>query len=268
MADRRAGRGRARDEGPEGWSFRGSAHYQFHLVRSSVARQFVPPDLPLVELAGYTLGGFYYANYADSPAGRMDELVVLSGLVWNAPTSCAWASHVFVDRRSAVSHGRRVFGLPSRLSTIRQRRAVQGGGEVVAVESGGGPIVELRRKARPSALKGPKISFQLPSFSGRTKHKPDLLKYDLDLSATIQPCAGYEVSLPASRGSSKAGSALAAQVGSILSGKMLASLSFKNMSMHVKRPEVFAKNEKKGSTPIGVPKRRRAGSAKISSVQT
>ena len=118
MADRRAGRGRARDEGPEGWSFRGSAHYQFHLVRSSVARQFVPPDLPLVELAGYTLGGFYYANYADSPAGRMDELVVLSGLVWNAPTSCAWASHVFVDRRSAVSHGRRVFGLPSRLRCV------------------------------------------------------------------------------------------------------------------------------------------------------
>ena len=200
--------------------------------------------------------------------GSYISWLVLSGLVWNAPTSCAWASHVFVDRRSAVSHGRRVFGLPSRLSTIRQRRAVQGGGEVVAVESGGGPIVELRRKARPSALKGPKISFQLPSFSGRTKHKPDLLKYDLDLSATIQPCAGYEVSLPASRGSSKAGSALAAQVGSILSGKMLASLSFKNMSMHVKRPEVFAKNEKKGSAPIGVPKRRRAGSAKISSVQT
>ncbi|QDZ21419.1 hypothetical protein A3770_05p39370 [Chloropicon primus] len=57
----------------------------------------VVQEMPLVELNGYTLGGFYYANYEDSPAGPMDELVVLSGLVWNAPTSCAWASHVLLD---------------------------------------------------------------------------------------------------------------------------------------------------------------------------
>ena len=78
----------------------------------------------------YTLGGFYLARYADSPVGQFDEvcqantacndicihgawcndnsilpsmqcaqLVALAGLVWNAPTSCAWAARVYVSNR-------------------------------------------------------------------------------------------------------------------------------------------------------------------------
>jgi hypothetical protein len=53
-------------------------------------RKHVPADLKLVELFGYTLGGIYLARYEDSPAGTFDEMVALGGLVWNAPTSCAW----------------------------------------------------------------------------------------------------------------------------------------------------------------------------------
>ena len=48
--------------GTGGWSFSGSAHYQFHLVKSSVARRHVPPGMPLVEAFGHTLGGFYLAR--------------------------------------------------------------------------------------------------------------------------------------------------------------------------------------------------------------
>jgi hypothetical protein len=66
-----------------------SALYQLHLVKSTTARAFVPPDLRLVEAFGYTLGGMFLARYHDSPAGEFDELVVIAGIVWDPPTSCA-----------------------------------------------------------------------------------------------------------------------------------------------------------------------------------
>jgi hypothetical protein len=40
-------------------------------------------------------------------------MVVLAGLVWNAPTSCAWASRVMVNSRAARIHGLKAVGLPS-----------------------------------------------------------------------------------------------------------------------------------------------------------
>jgi hypothetical protein len=74
----------------------------------------------------YTLGGFYLARYTDSPVGPFDEvsgmvrwllglsvatasdkrlrhvmcalqLVAMAGLIWNFPTSCAWAARVYVN---------------------------------------------------------------------------------------------------------------------------------------------------------------------------
>nr|CAB3499243.1 unnamed protein product [Digitaria exilis] len=78
------------------WVFKGRqgyklcpALYQLHLVKASTARAFVPRDLRLVEAFGYTLGGMFLARYHDSPAGAFDELVVIAGIVWNPPTSCA-----------------------------------------------------------------------------------------------------------------------------------------------------------------------------------
>lgn len=76
--------------------FKGRALYQLHTVKASVARRFVPPELKLVEAFGYTLGGLFLANYDGSPAGQFDETVVIAGIVWNAPTSCAWAGRVLV----------------------------------------------------------------------------------------------------------------------------------------------------------------------------
>ncbi|KAL0385281.1 UNVERIFIED_CONTAM: protein NEOXANTHIN-DEFICIENT 1 [Sesamum radiatum] len=66
-----------------------SALYQLHLVKAETARAFIPKEFKLVEAFGYTLGGFFLANYEDSPAGNFDELVVIAGIVWNPPTSCA-----------------------------------------------------------------------------------------------------------------------------------------------------------------------------------
>eukprot|EP00894_Picocystis_sp_ML_P000204 jgi/Pico_ML_1/50721/g1880.t1 len=81
------------------WKFTGRALYQLNLVKVEDAYQFVPKDLPIVNFFGYTVGGLYLARYDHSPAGNMDEMVVLAGLVWDPPVSCAWASHVFVNKR-------------------------------------------------------------------------------------------------------------------------------------------------------------------------
>ncbi|KAK9803448.1 hypothetical protein WJX73_002248 [Symbiochloris irregularis] len=99
--------------GPPPWVFKGRAFYQLNLVKVDQAKQFVPDHLKLVSLFGYTLGGLYLARYTDSPAGAFDEVVVLAGLVWNFPTSCAWAARVYVNNREARDHGRSAIGLPS-----------------------------------------------------------------------------------------------------------------------------------------------------------
>eukprot|EP00775_Hariotina_reticulata_P007860 gene7860-8056_t len=69
------------------------------------ARKHIPKELKLVECFGYTLGGVYLARYEDSPAGTFDECVAMAGLVWNPPTSCAWAARVYVNNKEARDHG-------------------------------------------------------------------------------------------------------------------------------------------------------------------
>ncbi|XP_031260966.1 protein NEOXANTHIN-DEFICIENT 1 isoform X3 [Pistacia vera] len=111
------------------WTFKGSALYQLHLVKAETARAVIPKELRLVEAFGYTLGGFFLASYEDSPAGAFDELVVIAGIVWNPPTSCAWAARVLVNSDEACDHGRKVeyVGLPSQVARFTKRiTAVQG----------------------------------------------------------------------------------------------------------------------------------------------
>ena len=105
------------------WRFAGRALYQLNLVKSSEARKHVPADLKLVELFGYTLGGVYLARYEDSPAGTFDEMVALGGLVWNAPTSCAWAARVYVNNKDARNHGVKTCGLPSNFAHFDEEGA-------------------------------------------------------------------------------------------------------------------------------------------------
>ena len=83
------------------------------------ARKYVPSDLPLVNFFGWTLGGFYLARYSHSPVGAFDEFVALAGLVWDFPTSCAWAARVFVTNKEARTHGISEVGLPSRLAGFK-----------------------------------------------------------------------------------------------------------------------------------------------------
>jgi len=50
------------------------------------------------------------------PNQTAQQCVVMAGLVWNAPLSCAWAGRVYVSNKEARDHGLAHVGLPSRLA--------------------------------------------------------------------------------------------------------------------------------------------------------
>ncbi|KAF3787281.1 hypothetical protein EJ110_NYTH23520 [Nymphaea thermarum] len=139
----------------------GQARYQLHLVKADMVRALVPKDLRLVEAFGYTLGGMFLAHYEDSPAGAFDELVTIAGIVWNPPTSCAWASRVLVSSHEACQHGRKDVGLPSHYASFSK-------------------IVILTLKLEQSHF------YDMVLYSGNTDHNPHLLKYSCQISCSIR----------------------------------------------------------------------------------
>ncbi|GKC32145.1 protein neoxanthin-deficient 1 [Tanacetum coccineum] len=180
-----------------------TALYQFHLVKAEIARAIIPKEFKLVEAFGYTLGGFFLANYNESPFGTFDELVVIAGIVWNPPTSHAWAARVYVNSDEACRHGRKEFGLPSQIGRFTKNvKAVskspqRNDMDIQVAEIDGHVATNLYdiRLTSPvtktNPLKwmflGPNIKMSLPSFSGHTKHKPQLLKYSCQIECRVQP---------------------------------------------------------------------------------
>ncbi|EXB81212.1 hypothetical protein L484_013153 [Morus notabilis] len=208
------------------WIFKGSALYQLHLVKAKTARACIPKDLRLVEAFGYTLGGFFLASYDDSPAGVFDELVVIAGLVWNPPTSCAWATKVLVNSDEACEHGRKEVGLPSQVarfskritSISRQQDSSRSTGflnmfgmgtglsdwysrdrmdvQVTAEDTSSFNLTSLVPAFSLDKWMGPSIKMSLPSFSGRTQHTPDLLKYSCKIQCRVRAVHPAKVSGP------------------------------------------------------------------------
>ncbi|XP_019052320.1 PREDICTED: protein NEOXANTHIN-DEFICIENT 1 isoform X2 [Nelumbo nucifera] len=212
------------------WLFKGSALYQLHLVKAETARAFIPKDFRLVEAFGYTLGGFFLAHYDDSPAGIFDELVVIAGIVWNPPTSCAWAARVLVNSQEACFHGRKCVGLPSQVAgfskrtmAISERSRNKKNGflnmfgmgsaffcpknqlDIQVMEIKGSSATDFCNISLPTAESksdnmwmGPTIKMSLPSFSGNTKYTPHLLKYSCQISCRVRPVVPAKVSGPIS----------------------------------------------------------------------
>lgn len=231
-------------ESPPPWVFTGKALYQLHLIRARDARAHVPKDLRLVEAFGYTLGGVYMARYDSSPCGKLDEVVILGGLVWNPPTSCAWASRVYVDSKEAREHGVKTCGLPSRIAKFDDAVTTQGETRRGVNWWSGKPrkeadpkvkIIESKRELceiimpNEPSLKGPRISMSLPSFSGRTKKLPDLLKYSLQMHANVRLSSPIKISV-------EPNSSEEISVVNILQSKPLLCIAFDNMRMAVGAP--------------------------------
>ncbi|CAI5473485.1 unnamed protein product [Closterium sp. Yama58-4] len=162
------------------WIFKGRALYQLNLVKADVARQVVPPELKLVEAFGYTLGGVYYAQYDSSPAGKFDELVIIPGIVWDPPASCAWAAAVMVDSASARDHGIKEVGLPSRFVSFNKK--LLPAPQSVAHTA---PLNSISSPPSTSPLNDPSASAS-PSPSSPSSHAPDKAPLQL-LSRFINP---------------------------------------------------------------------------------
>ncbi|XP_020226615.1 protein NEOXANTHIN-DEFICIENT 1 isoform X1 [Cajanus cajan] len=214
------------------WVFKGSAWYQLHLVKADKARACIPKEFKLVEAFGYTLGGFFLASYEDSPVGVFDELVVIAGLVWNRPTSCAWATRVYVNNDEACYHGRKEVGLPSQMARFskantaisREQRDKKseflnriGIGAVFSTPKDPMNVqvtkircldaedtcninISLTSPAVPALglghWMGPTIRMSLPSFSGGTEYNPNLLKYSCKIECRVQALKPLKVSGP------------------------------------------------------------------------
>ncbi|KAM3402505.1 hypothetical protein ACQJBY_006403 [Aegilops geniculata] len=235
------------------WVFKGSALYQLQLVKAATARAFVPKDLRLVEAFGYTLGGMFLARYHDSPAGQFDEvivvifipsllprfpvrfltsfasqLVVIAGIVWNPPTSCAWAARVLVNSAEACRHGRKEVGLPSHVAAFSETEAcalrnkpnnflnILGMGSgfskqenyrgIEISEASGSssrhlcnislPLNASRGSHKRNRWMGPAIKMSLPSFSGQTEDHPELLKYSCKVECRVRPVSPAKIWSP------------------------------------------------------------------------
>lgn len=133
------------------WVFKGRALYQLQLVPVEEAKKYVPPELNLVSLFGYTLGGFYLARYEDSPVGKFDELVTIAGIVWNPPTSSAWAARVYVNNSEARDHGVWRVGLPSRLVSFT---ALDSASSAAQQQTQGGLLAVAPNNACPPQQQG------------------------------------------------------------------------------------------------------------------
>ncbi|XP_022145818.1 protein NEOXANTHIN-DEFICIENT 1 [Momordica charantia] len=259
------------------WTFRGRALYQLHLVKGKIARACIPKELRLVEAFGYTLGGFFLASYDDSPAGTFDELVVIAGIVWNRPTSCAWAAKVLVNSVQACDHGRKEIGLPSqvarftkRIEAVPKHRSESGllnslGGKInvynqknqehVQVTEVKGPTstsicnINLSTSVPLNKWMGPAIKMSLPSYSGHTEYTPELFKYSCQIRCRVRAVKPMKVSVefPAQnehhsctrRGGEGAEEEQSLST-SVLLSKPILALEFSCMEMKVEAPTVVS----------------------------
>lgn len=172
------------------WEFRGKALYQLHLVKASDARRAVPSELELVTAFGYTLGGVYVARYDDSPCGAFDEMVVLGGLVWNKPLSCAWASRVYVNNEEARKHGVKTCGLPSRRADFTAKKDDDAGKEETSTQQPSG-ITGRRRKKKElrsaATILFPGFRFVNAPPRTETPTRPDSFFSDNNTNRTHRP---------------------------------------------------------------------------------
>ncbi|XP_051122083.1 protein NEOXANTHIN-DEFICIENT 1 isoform X2 [Andrographis paniculata] len=253
------------------------ALYQLHLVKTETARAFIPKEFKLVEAFGYTLGGFFLANYEDSPAGIFDELVIIAGIVWNPPTSCAWAARVLVNSEKACVHGRKDVGLPSQFANFTKRIAAipatdkkrsrfcsflskigMRGSEVNVKNSMDIQVKETKDGSRtamdicsinlPAAAMeapkndakkwiGPSLKLCLPSFSGRTEYNPHLLKYSCKIECRLRVVPPAKVMGPSEADNDKDERNHCI---SIMLSKPILALKFNRLKMTVEAPSIVA----------------------------
>jgi hypothetical protein len=97
---------------PAPWRLRGSAVIVPVPLRVQRARAFLPDDVEVVSVGGWTGGGVLLADYRDGATLDYHELIVFAGLVRAGRRRGPWVSHIVVDSPASVAGGRRIWGLP------------------------------------------------------------------------------------------------------------------------------------------------------------
>jgi hypothetical protein len=126
---------------PPPWPFHAAhIYYQLRWMKADIAAKHCPPAPPTTNLYqlsifGYTLGGIFCIEYANSPIGPYREVAILSSLVGMVPQRKrkqhpqpqqvlglpqlgAWASHIYVDSNDAAQYGTKYWGLPATVVPI------------------------------------------------------------------------------------------------------------------------------------------------------
>ncbi|KAL6776373.1 CGL24 [Auxenochlorella protothecoides x Auxenochlorella symbiontica] len=267
------------------WEFEGRALYQLSLVRVDEARRHIPADLPLVSLFGWTLGGLYLARYTSSPAGAFDELVALAGLVWDGPTSCAWAGRVLVNSPAALQHGQQAVGLPSHAARFQAAghsawwHGGTPGGEIAATQARGWG----QTRAESAAPAAPCLVVSLDDQAGRrgqpgpeARHSPTLCALRLP-TVPSRKVPRMKLTLPSFSGATEAVPTLlkyslkmhariqpcrrilqhplepegehdehVAAIQRLTGGRAVLCLAFEDMKMEVQEPSPMVQETKKG----------------------
>ena len=170
--------------------------YQPAWVPAQAAQAATPPDVTLLSLFGWTLGGTFVVEWTDSPVGPYREVAVLSALVVRGGVFGAWVSHIVVDSPDAMVHGRELWGLPARVGSVAFEAAPDNAAGRLVFEEDTRVTVQgwdgwLKEQATPRAeaeetrarghlgLALPSLSGCLDTPSGRTP----LLRYPLQLSS-------------------------------------------------------------------------------------
>lgn len=99
------------------WHLQGQALQTLHWLDVDCVRPMIPAALSIVPLLpGKTLGSVYIATYGKGSSLEYNELIVVSGLVYQAGRWGAWISHIYVDNPNSVQGGREIWGLPKELA--------------------------------------------------------------------------------------------------------------------------------------------------------
>ena len=104
---------------PAPWKLAGFGVQTVQLVDVRDVREFVPPELSIVQvLPGKTLGVIAFAHYGPGSVLEYDELIVAPALVRKGGRLGVWITHIYVDHPSSVQGGREIWGVPKELATF------------------------------------------------------------------------------------------------------------------------------------------------------
>lgn len=154
------------------WHLQGDAMQTLHWLDIDRVRPIIPAALHIVPLLpGKTLGSVYIATYGKGSSLEYNELIVVSGLVYQGSKWGAWISHIYVDHPHSVQGGREIWGLPKQLAQFTWNHEQQ---LSVQVKQGDRPLCWLQGDPQPLGFRLPiaapimsQIQAQFRTFTGQ-----------------------------------------------------------------------------------------------------